>query len=208
MPHYFVMKIICRYNYCVKVVISCRISRALLLNKVLSNFLGQVLICLFVGWSLSGCQVENSTVAHTVTPTPSIEPTSIILVYRSPVPSATDIPTPVLTPTPDPGVDDLPGYYGGLVVTLDDVGKTLTMRTRGGFLLRLGEEFQWIVTVTPPDIITLNEKVSLGPGEQGVFIARKKGRAVIQAVGEPICRKFDTPCTLPTVLFRMNVLVE
>lgn len=102
----------------------------------------------------------------------------------------------------------MPEYYGGLVITLEDVGKTLTMRTQGGFLLRLGEEFNWSVTVTPSDVITLNSKVSLEPGEQGVYIARKRGSAVLQAIGEPVCLAYDPPCSLPNVLFEMNVLVE
>ena len=169
---------------------------------------GLIFVFVFLGWVLSGCQAENTAVIFTATPTSTNEPTSIVLVYRSPVPSAASTPMSTLTPVPDPGANDPSEYYGGLVITLDDVGKTLTMRRQGGFLLRLGEEYNWSVTVHPPEILTQNQKISPGPGEQGVFLARQKGSAVLRAVGEPVCLAFDPPCLRPEVLFEMNVLVE
>lgn len=169
---------------------------------------GLIFIFVFFGWVLSGCQAENAPAIYTATMTATIEPTSIILVYRSPVPSAASTPMSTLTPTPDPGANDPSEYYGGLVITLDHVGKTLTMRRQGGFLLRLGEEYNWSVTVHPPDILTQNRKISLSPGEQGVFLARQKGSAVLRAVGKPVCLAFDPPCLRPAVLFEMYVLIE
>jgi hypothetical protein len=157
---------------------------------------------------IGGCQRQEPPVLQVLPASSTPDSTSIVLLYRSPTPSPTAAPSATLIPTPDPGANDLPEYYGGLVITLDDVGTTLAMRPQGGFLLRLGEEFTWDVTAIPPDVITLNRKVSLEPGEQGVFIARQKGRAVLRAVGQPVCLVYDPPCRLPTVLFEMNVLVE
>jgi len=134
--------------------------------------------------------------------------TAIVLVDHSPVPEPTSTAAPTQIATPDPGVDDLPNYYGGLVITLDDVGKTLIMRPQTGFLLRLGKEFSWIVTISPPDIITLNQKVTPEAGEQGVFIARTKGSSVLRAVGNPVCLDYAPPCAIPQVLFEMRIQVE
>ncbi len=170
--------------------------------------LSLIFCCTLFGWALSGCHARNSTTILSATQVSTIEPTSIVLVYRSPFPSATAIPTTTVTPVPDPWADDPSAYYGGLVITLDDVGKALTMRRQGGFLLRLGEEYNWSVTVTPPDVLTQNQKISLEPGEQGVFIARQKGSAVLRAVGEPVCLIYNPPCSRPAVLFEMNVLIE
>lgn len=167
-----------------------------------------ILIAVLAAFFFSSCTTSNQPINEAAIPTVTLEPTSVVLLYPSPVPSPTQQPTPYMTPTLDPGANDLPEYYGGLVITLDNVGETLKMRPQGGFLLRLGEEFQWDVTLTPQDIITLNQKVSLGPGEQGVFIARKKGSVILRAVGEPVCLANDPPCGLPSVLFQMNLLVE
>ena len=184
------------------------VSWAVPQGGVLSGVPGLIIICVLFGLALSGCQAEIAPAIFEPTPVSTIEPTSIVLVYQPPVPSATAMPSSTLALTPDPEANDPSEYYGGLVITLDDVGKTLTMRRQGGFLLRLGEEYNWSVSVHPPDVLTQNKKIPLEPGEQGVFLARQKGRAVLRAVGEPVCLADDPPCLRPAVLFEMNVLVE
>lgn len=99
-------------------------------------------------------------------------------------------------------------YYGGILITLDSVGQTVLMKPSNTFVLNLGDNYDWRVAIDPPDIASQNMKVTPGPGEQGIFIARKHGEAVIRAVGTPKCLKTDPPCSRPSVLFQVEIRVE
>jgi hypothetical protein len=160
--------------------------------------------------AFSGCAPTSPVVTVQETEDP-ITPTHVILKESTaaPIPTATE---PVLAPeptwTPDPGVDDMPEYYGGLVVNMDYVGQTLNMRPKTGFLLRLGGDFDWAVRFEPGDVVTENRKVPLEEGEQGVFVARKRGFVTLTAVGTPTCLQAQPPCARPSVLYKMFILVD
>jgi hypothetical protein len=109
------------------------------------------------------------------------------------------------TPTLD---NDPPYYFGGLVITLDNAGQTIPLKKGQNFLLSLGSNYQWDVTVVPVEILSRNMKITPGAGEQGLYIARQPGTATLSAVGNPICRMAQPPCERPSVLFRINVLIE
>jgi len=112
-------------------------------------------------------------------------------------------PTPTSTPNPDPNY-----YYEGMVVTLDDVGRTVVLRIGQNFLLELGEDYTWDIEIEPATIVSKNMKITPQANDQGVFIARKRGKAVLMAVGEPSCRQSQPPCGRPNVLFQVTVVVE
>jgi hypothetical protein len=44
--------------------------------------------------------------------------------------------------------------------------------------------------------------------EQGVYIARKKGTALLSAIGEPVCSQENPPCSWPSVLFQFTVNIQ
>lgn len=162
---------------------------------------------------LAACAPAVPVVVPTVVSANRRDPTSILIVLRSPTPSTTPGPTvtpapPTETPTPDPGLDDPEAYYGGLVINMDQVGQTLMMKPKNAFLLRLGEDYAWAVTIDPPDLVTLNKKIILEQGEQGVFVARRTGKGVLRAVGDPVCRQTDPPCVRPSLLFTLKIIVQ
>jgi hypothetical protein len=121
------------------------------------------------------------------------------------LPTATTKAIPVATMMDTEETGDLPDYYGGLVITMDYVGQTITMRPGQGFVLRLGKDFHWVVSITPADLLTINKKITPELDEQGVYIARKQGLAVLSAIGEPICLRSNPPCTRPKVLFQLKL---
>ncbi len=134
------------------------------------------------------------------------EPTSIVLAYRTPIPSPTPLtPTPTITYTPNPDPED---YFGGMVISLDEVGQAIPLRLTQNFLLSLGSEYAWSVEIDPPQIVSRNMKITPLPGEQGVYIARQRGKAILRATGEPACRQSQPPCDRPDVLFQINIVVE
>jgi hypothetical protein len=156
---------------------------------------------------LAGCGAEAPPV---IEGRPTLLPasTSIVLEHRTLEPTIAPTPLPSPSPTMDPGINDLPDYYGGLVVTLDYAGQTITMRRGTGFLLMLGQSYAWQVSIDPPEILTPNMKITPEPGEQGVFIAREPGDATLTAIGEPLCLKEDPPCARPNLLFTLNLIIK
>lgn len=174
------------------------------------RFFTFLVLFLAVAVLLSACAPAPRTIEPTQVAVNHQDPTSILIVLRSPTPSPTPGPTstPTETPTPDPGVGDPEEYYGGLVITMEEVGQTLMMKPNRAFLLRLGEDYAWTVSVDPPDALTLNKKIVPESGEQGVFIARKVGKATLRAVGDPVCRQTEPPCARPSLLFTLKIIVE
>jgi hypothetical protein len=161
-------------------------------------------ILLFLILVLPAC-APAAQAGQDATPTDQ-EPTSIVLAYRTPRPSATPVvPTPTITTTPNIDPED---YFGGMVISLDEVGQTIPLRLTQNFLLSLGPGYTWTVLVDPPEAVSQNMKITPLPGEQGVFIARQRGKAMLRATGEPICRQSQPPCDRPSVLFQIEIVVE
>jgi hypothetical protein len=88
------------------------------------------------------------------------------------------------------------------------VGRTVPLRVTQYFMLSLGKEYTWTVSIDPPWVLSQNMKITPLPGEQGVYIARQRGKAVLRATGEPVCRQSQPPCARPDVLFQINIVVE
>lgn len=136
-----------------------------------------------------------------------VDPTSVVLTYRTPKPSAT--PRVVNTPTPTTTKNfDLDYYYGGLTITMDDVGQIVPLRRGQSFSLYLGGDYTWQVESSPDFLISQNVKITPAPGEQGIFVARERGEGVFKAIGEPNCRQQQPPCERPSIMFQVSVMIE
>lgn len=61
-------------------------------------------------------------------------------------------------------------------VTYDDNGKTITLRVGEQFLLKLGDNFTWTITVDDPSIVSRVVNISVVRGAQGVYEAKKLAR--------------------------------
>lgn len=141
---------------------------------------------------------ESIRLQTQTTPQPSPDP------VRTPTPNK----LAANTSTPEDGVEDLSDYYGGLVITLDHVGQTIDMIPGQGFLLRLGDEYAWTVSIEPAELLTINRKITPELTEQGVYIARKKGKAYLSAIGVPGCKQLSPPCSRPNVLYRLMININ
>ncbi len=167
-----------------------------------------VLTSLLIGLLVVACGSQIPA-----TENPATEPVRLPTQF-APQPSPDPAPTltlqylPVNTSTPEHGIDDLSDYYGGLVITLDHVGQTIDMIPGQGFLLRLGDEYAWTISIEPADLLTINRNITPELTEQGVYIARKKGRAYLSALGVPGCKTLNPPCSRPNVLYRLNININ
>jgi hypothetical protein len=106
--------------------------------------------------------------------------------------------------TPTAGLTSSPAS-----ITLEDKGKTFTFQIGDSFLLNLGDGvYEWTVTVDNQDVVALKVGVLVIKGAQGIFNALAPGTATLTAVGDPLCRKLTPPCMIPTILFKVTLIVQ
>jgi photosystem II stability/assembly factor-like uncharacterized protein len=94
-----------------------------------------------------------------------------------------------------------------LAVTLADDGQTFTLHIGQRFLLDLGADYDWTVTVDDPAVVSRVVNVLTIRGSQGLYEAHQPGRTTLSATGDPICRQAQPPCGAPSRMFRLQVVV-
>jgi photosystem II stability/assembly factor-like uncharacterized protein len=93
-------------------------------------------------------------------------------------------------------------------VTLADDGQTITLHSGQRFLLDLGADYDWTVTVDDPAIVSRMVNVLTIQGSQGLYEAHQPGHTTLRASGDPICRAAQPPCDTPSRLFELQVVVD
>ncbi len=112
--------------------------------------------------------------------------------------AACSSPSPVATPTETTNP----------IVTLDNEGQTIALKIGESFLLKLGEEYDWTVTIADPTILSRVKNVMVVRGAQGLYEANKTGSTTLTATGDPVCRQSQPPCAMPSRLFEIKVRVQ
>jgi carboxyl-terminal processing protease len=93
-------------------------------------------------------------------------------------------------------------------VTLENDGGTIILRPGETFLLKLGEEYDWTVTIADQTILSRVRNVMVVRGAQGLYQANQTGRTTLTASGDPVCRQSQPPCAMPSRLFKITVEVQ
>ncbi len=126
----------------------------------------------------------------------------------SPVPEvATTLPNNP-NPQADPG-DTAKVSVSSSEIILSDDGKTFTYHVGDSFLLHLGADiYEWEVTVDDQNIIKMKMGMMVIQGAQGIYDALAPGSTTLTAVGTPRCLKSSPPCGMPTLRFRVTLVVE
>ncbi|MBI5934668.1 MAG: hypothetical protein HY867_13260 [Chloroflexi bacterium] len=119
----------------------------------------------------------------------------------------------VATTLPESGggpIEPLPANGGAAaIIKFEDNGRTFTYKVGDSFLLNLGAGiYDWEVTIDQQSVISLKMGVEVIDGVQGTFEALKTGTALLTAIGNPKCLKSNPPCMMPTVLFKVTLIVE
>ena len=143
----------------------------------------------------TACTPERPASALGATPeaTPAVMPS----------PAGTQ-PAPEPTANPPSG----PAADGPQTVTLDDQGKTIQMAVGQSFLLKLGEDYEWEVTVSDQSVVSRVKNIAVVRGAQGVYDALHAGTVTLTATGDPACRQSQPPCAAPSRLFTMTIVVK
>ncbi len=106
--------------------------------------------------------------------------------------------TPPATPPP----------ANSLIVTLDDQGKTIPLAVGESFLLKLGEEYNWDISISDQAVLSRVKGIAVIRGAQGIYEARQPGTVTLSAAGDPQCRQSQPACALPSLLFSVTVIVK
>jgi predicted secreted protein len=93
------------------------------------------------------------------------------------------------------------------IVTLADDGQTITLQVNETFLLKLGEGYDWNITISDQSIVSRVTNILVVRGAQGIYRAHKEGSSTLTAIGDPVCRKVSPPCAAPSREFRINIIV-
>jgi hypothetical protein len=106
-------------------------------------------------------------------------------------------PAPTDTPTATP--------EGFVIVSRTDNGRTISLTVGQRFILDLGlPGYDWTVVIEDPSLVS---RIADRPGTQGVYEARRTGRTLLTASGDPPCRKATPPCMAPSFGFRAEIHV-
>ena len=95
-----------------------------------------------------------------------------------------------------------------LSVTLEDNGKTITLKPGDRFLLNLGDSYDWEVTIADQTVVSRVIGVLTIRGSQGLFEARQTGTTTLTANGNPTCLAAQPPCKLPSRTFQVQIDVN
>jgi hypothetical protein len=94
-------------------------------------------------------------------------------------------------------------------ITLADNGRTFTLNPGDSFLLNLGmDTFDWTVDIDNQNVLSRVKGVMIIRGAQGIYEANSLGQAVLTAVGNPLCRNSVPECAMPSILFRITIIVQ
>jgi ABC-type Fe3+-hydroxamate transport system substrate-binding protein len=116
--------------------------------------------------------------------------------------------SPEVTQEPPTGstVEPTPGPEQ--IVTLDDQGKTIYLKVGEGFLLKLGENYDWTVTISDQNVVSRVMNIAVIRGAQGVYDAHQTGTVTLSATGDPQCLLSQPACAQPSIQFEITIVVQ
>jgi hypothetical protein len=91
------------------------------------------------------------------------------------------------------------------IVTLSDNGKAIQVSKGDRFLLKLGNNYVWNISIDNQTIISRVPNIMVIKGAQGLYEAHNQGQAILSATGDPECLSSVPACGQPSILFRLTI---
>jgi hypothetical protein len=99
--------------------------------------------------------------------------------------------------------------FSGLVLTLEDTGKTINLKVGDKFQVVLQKEgYTWTLDTSDAKLVIPLASEPLLPGAQGVFQATGAGIVHLSAVGELPCHQSNPPCSAPILGFQVTLVIQ
>ena len=100
-------------------------------------------------------------------------------------------------------------FFRGLTITLNDVGKTVSLAPGEKFLLILSRSpYKWEASVQDSSVIKVVDDTLPVLGAIAIFEASKKGQTNLSAIGSLACHNSNPPCNQPSLQFQVSVVVK
>lgn len=109
---------------------------------------------------------------------------------------------------PSTSIPIVPTVDGQKIITLDDQGKTLSLTVGDSFLLKLGDQYTWDVTISDQNVVSRVKNIAVVRGAQGVYNTTQSGTVTLSAAGDPPCRQSQPPCAMPSIQFMITIVVK
>ena len=141
---------------------------------------------------------------------PTSKPTPAAPGQVSPDHIVCNCPALLITPgDPTSSVGSAPQAVPAGGITLADNGKTFLIHTGDGFLLNLGMDvYDWTVSIDDQNVISREKNVMPIRGAQGIYQGMSQGQTVLSAVGDPLCRTSTPACMMPSLIFKITIIVQ
>jgi hypothetical protein len=170
---------------------------------------------------ISGDSPTPPTHATAPAPTaaPTVAPESTI---PTPPPDATTAPAPIISPAGS-GVSGVAtvgsngtsgsqvtptALKGPVTITVKDNQQTLDLTVGDSFTLDLGAALTWDVQIGDQQIIARVPDPNATDGAPQRYKALAPGRTELRATGDPRCRHVQPACMMPSILFRLTIIVK
>ena len=103
--------------------------------------------------------------------------------------------------------DTVPPTPSNLEVTLTDQGKSISLHSGETFLLKLGDMYDWTISIDNQSVISRVKNIAVVRGAQGVYQVLAVGETLLSAVGNPQCYSSKPPCLALSIMFQITVQV-
>jgi hypothetical protein len=107
-----------------------------------------------------------------------------------------------------PGSTPLPGVTPSVTVNRNDNGRAVELNLGQYLAVRLGQDYDWRLSVSEPAVLEFTESASESQGQQAILRAAQPGETRLVVDGEPTCKRSDPPCSQPTRAFSVSVTVH
>jgi plastocyanin len=93
------------------------------------------------------------------------------------------------------------------IVTLAQNNQEIYLKNGKSFLLKLGNNYNWNIDISDQNVVSRVVNIMVINGAQGIYKAHNPGTATLTAQGDPSCLSSIPRCTIPSILFRVNITV-
>ena len=93
-------------------------------------------------------------------------------------------------------------------VNLDDNRRGVDLNVGQCLSVRLGQDYDWRVSVSEPGVLEFSSTASNPEGQQALLRAVQAGETRVVADGQPACKRIQPPCTEPSRAFYVNARVR
>ena len=94
------------------------------------------------------------------------------------------------------------------IVTLEQNNQEVALSKGQRFLLNLGSSYDWSLDIKNNSIISRVPNIMVIQGAQGLFEAHDVGKTTLTATGDPLCLKYIPRCGMPSILFKLDIVVS